>query len=75
MEGTQTDRPLAAGRWAGVTVPTLVMDGGASPPFRHGGAQALANLLLTVRCRTLQAQTHAVDPQVLAGVLAEFFTS
>ncbi len=75
MEGTQTGRPLPAGRWAGLTVPTLVMDGGASPPFMHSGAKALADLLPTVRRRTLHGQTHAVDPQVLAGALGEFFTS
>jgi pimeloyl-ACP methyl ester carboxylesterase len=75
MEGTQTGGPLPRDRWAGLTVPTLVMDGGASPPFMHSAAQALADLLPDGRRRTLAGQTHAVDPVVLADVVAEFFTS
>ncbi len=51
------------------------MDDGASPRFMHSAAQALADLLPAGRRRILPGQTHAVDPEVLADAVAEFFTS
>lgn len=66
-------QPLPAGRWAAVTVPTLVIDGGASPAWMRNGAQALVDLLPNAQRRTLPGQTHNVDPEALAPVLAEFF--
>lgn len=42
LDGTMTGQPLLDSRWAALTVPTLVIDGGASPPMMHSGAQALA---------------------------------
>jgi pimeloyl-ACP methyl ester carboxylesterase len=73
MAGTVSGEPLPAGRWAAITVPTLVMDGGASPAQMHSGAQALADLLPTAERRTLPGQTHDVDVEVLTGVLTDFF--
>jgi pimeloyl-ACP methyl ester carboxylesterase len=55
-----------------VTVPTLVVDGGASPPMREA-ADALAVALPGAQRRTLEGQTHDVAPEVLAPVLEEFF--
>jgi len=75
MEGAQLGGPLPAGRWESVTMPTLVVDGGASPEYIHGGAQAIADLLPDARRSTLEGQTHEVDPEVLAPVLAEFFAA
>jgi pimeloyl-ACP methyl ester carboxylesterase len=66
-------KPLSKKRWASVKVPTLVIDGGASPAWLGNAAQALANLLPNARRRTLEGQTHNVDPKVLAPVLDEFF--
>jgi len=57
-------------RAAQVTVPTLVMSGGASYPFMHDTAWTLSNAKL----RILEGQTHAVDVKVLAKVLVEFFS-
>ncbi len=74
MAGTVSGQPLPAGRWAAISVPTLVMDGGASPAQMHSGAQALADLLPTAERRTLPGQTHDVDVDVLTGVLTEFFS-
>jgi len=75
MEGTQLGRHLPAGQWGSVTAPTLVIDGGASPEYLHSGAQALADLLPDARRSTLEGQTHEVDPDVLAPVLAGFFAA
>ncbi|CAG0930029.1 hypothetical protein TFLX_01556 [Thermoflexales bacterium] len=58
---------------ASVTVPTLVLDGGASPVFMHNAAQAAADALPNAQRRTLAGQTHDVAPEILAPELIEFF--
>lgn len=58
---------------ASITVPTLVMDGSASPAFMQSAAQAIADALPNAQHRTLEGQTHDVDPDILAPVLVEFF--
>lgn len=60
-------------RLAAITVPTLVMAGGASPAFMQEAAQAVAYVLPHAQLRTLEEQTHDVAPEVLAPVLREFF--
>jgi pimeloyl-ACP methyl ester carboxylesterase len=75
MEGLQLGNPLPATRWAAVTIPTLVMDGGASPAFMRHAAQALAKLLPNTQYRTLEGQTHGPAAEVLAPALAEFFAA
>ncbi len=61
-------------KWmAAITVPTLVLDGGASPAFMHNAAQAAADALPNSQRCTLDGQTHDVAPEVLAPVLIEFF--
>ena len=69
------DGSVPAERLASITVPTLVMDGGASPAFMHNAAQAAAHALPNTRHRTLEGQTHDVAPEALAPVLVEFFKS
>lgn len=59
-------------RAAQVEVPALVMDGGASFPFMHVTATALAAAMPQGRQYTLGGQTHDVAPQVLASVLRDF---
>lgn len=73
MGDTQSGRPLPRDRWASVTVPTLVIDGGASPAYQHAAVHALVGVLPHARRRALDDQTHDVAPEVLAPVLAEFF--
>ncbi|MEV7042106.1 alpha/beta hydrolase [Amycolatopsis sp. NPDC051061] len=67
------DGSVSADRWAGVRVPVLVSDGGASGPVMHNAAKALAGVLADARERTLEGQGHDVAPDVLAPVLEEFF--
>jgi pimeloyl-ACP methyl ester carboxylesterase len=69
------DGSVPVERMASVTAPTLVIDGGASPALMRSAAQALADVLPDARRRTLEGQTHDVAPEVLAPVLAEFFTT
>lgn len=72
------DRAAPTKRAAAVTVPTLVMDGGAnkiSMPFMHASAAALARALPKGQQRTLEGQGHDVKAEALAPVLTEFFGS
>jgi pimeloyl-ACP methyl ester carboxylesterase len=61
-------------RWRDtVTVPTLVADGGDSPAWLHNTARALVAILPDVQYRTLEGQDHAVAPDAITPLLAEFF--
>jgi pimeloyl-ACP methyl ester carboxylesterase len=61
-------------RWRAVTVPTLVVDGGASPTWQHNAARALADVLPAAHHRTLEGQDHAAAPEAVASALVEFFS-
>src|SRR5260221_862552 len=67
------DCSVPTARLGSITVPTLVMDGGASPAFMHNAAQATAHALPHGQRGTLEGQTHDFAPQGLAPVLVEFF--
>ncbi len=69
------DGSVPAERLASITVPTLVIDGGASPAFMHNAAQVVAHAFPNAQHRTLEGQTHDVAPDALAPVLEEFFTA
>ena len=62
-------------RAARVTAPTLLLTGGASYPFMHEAARALASAMPNARHQILEGQTHDVSPDVLAPVLMDFFSS
>jgi hypothetical protein len=74
-------RPPTA-RLAGITRPTLVATGAASPDSFVGGggdffgtaADAIAASIPRAERHTLQGQGHVVDPEALAPVLERFFT-
>jgi pimeloyl-ACP methyl ester carboxylesterase len=65
---------LPAARLSRVTVPTLVMHGGAGAPFMRDAAQAISKIIPKAQLRTLAGQTHGVSPKVLAPVLEKFFS-
>ena len=67
------DSSVPTERAAGVTIPTLVSDGGATFPFIHTAADNLAAALPHAQRRTLEGQTHDVAAEALAPVLVEFF--
>ena len=58
-----------------VSVPALVMAGDASLPFMPDAARVLSQAIQQGQLRTLEGQTHEVNPGALAPVLVEFFTS
>ena len=65
--------PLPAERWAAMTAPVLVMDGGASPAWIRHTAKTLADALPYAEHRSLPGQTHSAAPDVLAPELKRFF--
>ncbi|MFI9824119.1 alpha/beta fold hydrolase [Streptomyces sp. NPDC052013] len=60
---------------ASVPVPVLSIAGDASPAWMRDAARAIAQAVPRGTYRTLEGQTHMVEPDVLAPVLAEFFTT
>jgi pimeloyl-ACP methyl ester carboxylesterase len=75
MGEDQAGRPLPAGRWSGISAPTLLVDGGKSPAWMRNGVAAAARQLPNAEYRTLPGQTHLVKTPALAPVLAEFFAA
>jgi len=59
---------------AKVSVPALVIAGGASLPFMPATARALSEAMPHGQLRLLEGETHNVNPGVLAPILVEFFT-
>ncbi len=58
-----------------ITVPTLIVVGGASFGFMAETADALAALIPNAERATLEGQAHNVDPAALASVLERFFAA
>jgi hypothetical protein len=56
---------LPGDKWAAVTMPVLVMDGGASPAYMHHGAEALTALLPHAQHRRFPGQGHGAADEVL----------
>jgi pimeloyl-ACP methyl ester carboxylesterase len=73
MGDTMAGRPLAAGEWASVRTPTLVLAGEKSDERLRLAAEALAAVLPDARHRLLGGQSHNVSMPALAPVLDEFF--
>jgi pimeloyl-ACP methyl ester carboxylesterase len=64
---------VPAGRAAKIIAPTLVMVGSNTYPFMHDTAKTLTEVIANAEQCTLEGQTHEVDPEALAPLLAEFF--
>jgi pimeloyl-ACP methyl ester carboxylesterase len=76
MEGLMSGKPLPTGRWSTVSVPTLLLYGTASEPaWMKTGAEALGEIVTTAEVRGVEGQTHEISAEVLAGVVAEYFTA
>lgn len=75
VQDCQRGEPLPADRWASVTAPTLVMDGGKSSAWIRNANRSLANVLPNAQGRTLEGQTHVVKGKAQVPMLVEFFGS
>lgn len=73
MDGTMQGIPLPANRWAAVTIPTLVIYGGAGPAWSRNAAETLSERLPHAARQTLEGQFHALTPEMLTPVLEKFF--
>jgi pimeloyl-ACP methyl ester carboxylesterase len=69
------DRSLPAGLLAAVTVPALVITGDQSPPFLRDAADAAAAALPQGRLAVLPGQSHDLNADATAPVIAEFLAS
>ncbi|MGD1220267.1 MULTISPECIES: alpha/beta fold hydrolase [Streptomyces] len=67
------DGPVPTERLGAIGVPLLSVAGGASPEWMREAARTVADAAPDGTYRVLDGQTHMVDPQVLAPVLADFF--
>jgi pimeloyl-ACP methyl ester carboxylesterase len=72
---TMYGAPLNPEEWASVTMPTLVVYGAKSPAVLQEGSRALADVLPNAQLRQLEGVSHNIKMNLLAPVLAEFFTA
>jgi pimeloyl-ACP methyl ester carboxylesterase len=73
MDGTMQGTRLPADRWATITIPTLVLYGGAGPAWSCNAAEALVEMLPNAERQTLEGQFHELTPDILTPVLENFF--
>lgn len=73
VQDNQRGKPLPVSQWASVTVPAPVMDGGQSPSWMRHANRSLAASLPNAQYRTLDGQTHMLEPKAHAPMLVEFF--
>ncbi|MGH8873004.1 MAG: alpha/beta fold hydrolase [Acidimicrobiia bacterium] len=58
-----------------IGVPTLVIAGGASPEFFRDTAARIAEVLSNGKHTVMEGQDHGAPAEVVAPVVAEFFTT
>jgi pimeloyl-ACP methyl ester carboxylesterase len=71
----ETGDPTVLDRYAAITVPTLVMHGGASPTWLADAATALAGVLPNATHRELPGQDHDVSGEALTPVLSDWLSA
>jgi pimeloyl-ACP methyl ester carboxylesterase len=69
MGDISTGGTIPADRTSSVTIPALVLVGGASPEWMIDIGRQVADALPNGRCRILEGQEHVVAPEVLVPVL------
>lgn len=60
---------------ATISIPTLIITGGASFPFMHATAASLADAMPDGRTKVIEGQSHDIAPGAIAPVIEEFFRS
>lgn len=70
-----SDAAIPVERAERIRASTLVMHGDASPAFMGETARTLSQAIPQAQLRTLEGQTHEVDPAGLAPVLLSFFAT
>jgi pimeloyl-ACP methyl ester carboxylesterase len=75
VEEGMTGDPAPLRRWAGITMPALVMHGSESPPWLQHAARAIAAILPAARLRTLEGQDHGPNAELLGQALEGFLAA
>jgi pimeloyl-ACP methyl ester carboxylesterase len=73
MGDSSRDGTIPIDKASRVTVPALVLSGGADHPWMTDVGRRLADAMPNGRHRVLEGQEHVVPPEVLVPVLKEFF--
>ena len=68
------DGSVPTDRIANVAVPTLVITGSASTALLQETARTISRMIPRAQLLTLNGQTHEERPEILAPVLAEFYS-
>ena len=66
-------KPLPASMADSITIPVLILQGGASPPALRNPAVALASLLPTATTQVDEGQGHGAPAEILKPILERFF--
>ena len=66
---------MPADRIAKISIPALLLDGGASPAWCRNTVQGVAETITGARRVSLAGQTHGAADEVLLPVLVDFFTA
>jgi pimeloyl-ACP methyl ester carboxylesterase len=66
---------VPAARFSTSAIPTLAIEGGKTDVRLREAVRAVASAVPGAQHRTLEGQTHNVDPRVLAPAVIEFFTA
>jgi pimeloyl-ACP methyl ester carboxylesterase len=74
MGDTGRDGTIPVDKASRVTVPALVLTGGADYPWMIDVGRRLADAIPNGRHRILEGQEHVVPPEVLVPVLEDFFS-
>ncbi|MCA0458812.1 MAG: alpha/beta hydrolase [Chloroflexi bacterium] len=69
------DSTIPTAQAAAINIPTLVMVGSATFPFMLTTADGLTEVIPNAKKVVLEGQTHNVDPNLLAPVLLDFFST
>ena len=69
------DLSRPAGLLASVATPTLLICGEQSAPMLRAAARAVADTLPNGRLASLPGQSHDINPEATAPVIADFLTS
>jgi pimeloyl-ACP methyl ester carboxylesterase len=70
--GVNQGRPVPVERWAGVTVPTVVLYGTGTEAWLRDGARAAADAVPGASLEAVEGQQHSASADVLAPVLRRF---
>lgn len=74
MSDRSRDGMTPAEQASGVTVPALVLVGGAGPGWMMDAGERIADALPKGRLHVLEGHDHVIPPEVLAPVVAGFLT-